>query len=219
MSVPLTVHPTFSLGSPRSGAFVVVCLMHLLLVVALMRLPGVRQALQPAALMAVLLPETPQSEVQPVAPEPTLQRLPPKLDVPLIVEVETPTAEPSPLAIQAMSAPSTAISPPSERPPSAAMPPVVSHVEYLRPPAPRYPPLARELRHQGIVELRVLVDADGHARDVQIERSSGHATLDAAAVQSLRAAIFRPYQIDGVARQVVVIVPIEFSLRLRTATR
>ena len=38
MSVPLTVRPTLSLSSPRSGAFVVVCLMHVLLVVALQRL-------------------------------------------------------------------------------------------------------------------------------------------------------------------------------------
>lgn len=219
MSVPLTVRPTSSLSSPRSGAFVVVCLMHVLLVVALMRMPGVRQALQPAALMAVLLPEPSQSEVQPAVSEPTLQRLPPKLDLPLVVEVETPAVEPSPMAIQAASAPSTAISPPGERPPATAMPPVVSHVEYLRPPMPHYPPSARKLRHQGIVELRVLVDADGHARDVRIERSSGHAALDAAAVQSLRAAIFRPYRIDGEPRQVVVIVPIEFSLRLRTAAR
>jgi protein TonB len=93
---------------------------------------------------------------------------------------------------------------------------MVSQVDYLRMPSPRYPPLARRARHEGLVELRVLIDMDGHAREIWIHRSSGYPDLDKAAQESVYAALFRPYSVNGAARSVVVIVPIEFSLKRAT---
>lgn len=91
----------------------------------------------------------------------------------------------------------------------------VSLVEYLRPPAPRYPHESRKRKSQGIVVLRVLIDADGAPAAIDIERSSGDARLDEAAREAVSRALFKPYREDGVARRVLVSVPIEFSLRVR----
>jgi protein TonB len=89
---------------------------------------------------------------------------------------------------------------------------LVASVEYVREPEPRYPPQSRKLREQGLVVLRVMIDERGDACDVQIETSSGHERLDAAAREAIARAEFRPYVEDGVARRAVVLIPIEFSL-------
>ena len=93
----------------------------------------------------------------------------------------------------------------------------VSFVDYVLPPAPRYPLAARRAHSEGITEVLVLVDESGRARSVQIYRSSGHDTLDQAALDAVRGAVFRPYTENGVARSVQVIVPISFSLNVRVA--
>ncbi len=67
--------------------------------------------------------------------------------------------------------------------------------------------------------LQVLIDTLGHAKEVQIHQSSGHEELDAAAREAVLAAAFRPYVENGVARNALVIVPIEFALTIRTASR
>jgi protein TonB len=94
---------------------------------------------------------------------------------------------------------------------------LVTSVEYLREPAPRYPAQSRKLREQGLVVLRVLIDERGTACDVAIENSSGHPRLDQAAKEAIVRAEFRPYIEDGVARRAMVLIPIEFSLNARVA--
>ena len=76
----------------------------------------------------------------------------------------------------------------------------------------RYPPESLRLREQGLVLLRVLVDADGSAQRVEIERGSGHPRLDAAARDAVRRAHFRPVLQDGRAVAAWGVVPIEFRL-------
>lgn len=91
-------------------------------------------------------------------------------------------------------------------------PKLVSVVEYLREPAPRYPVQSRRLREQGVVVLRVIIDERGHACDIEIESSSGYARLDRAAQEAVASAAFRPYVEDGAPRRAQVLIPIEFSL-------
>jgi protein TonB len=108
--------------------------------------------------------------------------------------------------------------PPS--PPSAAVAssgtavvPEMSDVAYLVQPAPRYPPESRRIHEHGLVVLRVLIDESGHAKAVEIYRSSGHPRLDEAARSAVERAVFKPYMDGGVARASAAIVPIEFTLR------
>jgi len=103
----------------------------------------------------------------------------------------------------------------SARNADADAPPTVDAqaVGYLVPPAPRYPPASRRAREEGEVLVRVLIDVDGRPSELRILRSSGHARLDDAAVEAVRAALFRPYVAAGRARAAYVRVPVEFALR------
>jgi protein TonB len=96
-------------------------------------------------------------------------------------------------------------------------PKLISSVEYVREPVPRYPPQSRKLREQGLVVLRVLIDERGTACSIEVETSSGHERLDAAAREAVSRAAFRPYVEDGSPRRAFVLIPIEFSLNRSSA--
>jgi protein TonB len=88
----------------------------------------------------------------------------------------------------------------------------LSEVAYLEPPTPRYPPESKHAREEGRVVLKVLIDEAGHARSVNVYRSSGHPRLDEAACQAIQRAVFKPFLDGGIARAAVAIIPVEFSL-------
>lgn len=77
-------------------------------------------------------------------------------------------------------------------------------IDYLRKPAPVYPPAAQRARESGTVQLRVLVDVHGRPVEVTVARSSGHRRLDEAALRAVRDARFRPYIEDGIPREAVI---------------
>jgi len=95
---------------------------------------------------------------------------------------------------------------------ATAGPKLISAVEYVREPIPRYPAQSRRLREEGVVVLRVLIDERGQACNIEIESSSGYARLDNAAKEAVARAAFRPYLEDGKPRPALVLIPIEFSL-------
>jgi periplasmic protein TonB len=64
-------------------------------------------------------------------------------------------------------------------------------------PLPVYPAMSRRLGEQGVVVLRVLIDANGRAVDVQIQRSSGSGRLDQAALEAIREWRFVPARRGG----------------------
>ena len=125
-------------------------------------------------------------------------------DVPAPAAITVPVAAPAAVPVSTDGAVSGAVD--------------ISEVDYLRPPAPRYPPTAKRARAQGIVFLLVLIDTQGHVRDVRVHRTSGFEQLDAAARDAVLAALFKPHRENGVARSARVIVPIQFSLTVRTAS-
>jgi protein TonB len=98
-------------------------------------------------------------------------------------------------------------------------PPLITQVDYIRAPAPHYPHLSRRLREQGLVVLRVLIDEQGKARVIDIQRSSGFVRLDDAAREAVSRAEFRPYVQGGEARAALVLIPIEFALNQSFARR
>jgi len=93
----------------------------------------------------------------------------------------------------------------------APVPPSFS-AGYLRNPAPRYPVAARRAGEQGTVTLRVLVARDGLPARVNVEKSSGSAHLDAAALEAVRGWRFVPARQGTVAIESWVLVPIVFRL-------
>jgi protein TonB len=83
---------------------------------------------------------------------------------------------------------------------------------YLRNPAPRYPVTARRAGEQGTVTLRVLVQRDGQPARVDLEKSSGSAHLDAAALEAVKVWRFVPARQGTDAIESWVLVPIVFRL-------
>jgi periplasmic protein TonB len=63
----------------------------------------------------------------------------------------------------------------------------------------------------------VVVGTDGRVIDLLVEQSSGFGPFDEAACSAVRAALFKPYTVNGEPRVVLVRIPINFSLRRRGA--
>lgn len=77
---------------------------------------------------------------------------------------------------------------------------------------PIYPPDALAARLTGRVILRVTVSVDGHAARAAVHRSSGIASLDAAALTAVRSWRFAPARRGGVAIERDIAVPVRFTL-------
>ena len=84
---------------------------------------------------------------------------------------------------------------------------------YLNNPRPAYPLLAIRQGAQGQVLLLVEVLTDGRAGRIDLEKSSGHAALDAAAINAVRAWRFTPARKDGLLAAQTVSIPIQFNLK------
>jgi periplasmic protein TonB len=138
----------------------------------------------------------------------------PQIAIPVPQVVEVPVVAESEHAITAPVQLASMVKASSE---DRNTPRLISTVEYVREPAPRYPPQSRKLREQGLVVLRVLIDEKGAACSIEVETSSGHERLDAAAREAVSRAAFRPYVEDGSPRRAFVLIPIEFSLNRSSA--
>jgi protein TonB len=203
-------------GSARRGAFgLVIIAAHVgfvtLLVLGTLMKP-VDQAVPP---IVVSFLEQPSSEpAVPVLSDPKLATVQPvSVTVP---DVPIPP-EPQATDITASAAPPVPAEPVSQHiaaseQVSVAEPPAMSEVAYLKQPAPHYPTESRRSFEEGLVILRVLIDESGHAKSVNIYRSSGHPRLDEAAREAVVRAVFKPYIDAGVARAAIAMVPVEFSL-------
>jgi protein TonB len=78
---------------------------------------------------------------------------------------------------------------------------------------PEYPAAAARTQEEGIVLVRVDVDANGMPTNVDIARRSGSRDLDRAAVEAVRQWRFNPAIKDGKKVAAVVEVPVEFKLQ------
>ncbi len=167
-------------------------------------------------------------------PAPKIERVPPAPPAPAeqkkVVRKIPVQQEAKPLAIAdptpSPNAPVGSISLPTPPAPEAAVataptatpaPPVIqlpsSDADYLRNPAPAYPPLSRRLGETGRVMLRVLIGADGQPKDVRIAQSSGYERLDQAAQETVRKWRFVPGTRNGVPTEMWNNVPINFVFK------
>ncbi|EGF32370.1 Ferric siderophore transport system, periplasmic binding protein TonB [Oxalobacteraceae bacterium IMCC9480] len=155
---------------------------------------------------------TPVPKVVPVvkkaSPLPPVPQV--RTDAPAPIPQETSAPVVAPSAPQMPSSPAPAAVAQTATP---APPKTVSGVEYLEAPQPVYPPLARRAAEEGKVTLRVLVNRQGRAEQVELRSSSGYDRLDESARQSVLKARFRPHLEDGIAVAVYALVSINFSIQ------
>ncbi len=163
----------------RAGLFVLVAALHVLIIYGLMVATGVVK--QPAfvtPIEAVFIPEATQPE-----PEPEV-KIKPEIEQPVAVDQPPPEVQFE-----------EAVTPPSEVPiPASAN--AISGSQQQGAPAkdlktanrvdPTYPPASRRAGEQGTVRLKVLVDTNGRASNVEVTQSSGHPRLDQAAQEAVR---------------------------------
>jgi|SRR5208282_1578876 len=156
---------------------------------------------------------------------------------PIMVSIIAPPAEqpielPKPLPIKRIikeppkkiitaeaAKPTEFVAPPPEEKPQPA--PVIAeaiiippkfNADYLDNPKPGYPTMSKRLGEQGKVLLRVLVNSKGFPDKVEIDKSSGFARLDNAALQAVERWKFIPARQGAQAVVASVIVPVSFIL-------
>ena len=159
------------------------------------------------------------------------------LTLPAMAQFQAPAAQaPAPAQAAAQvpaqvtsqaAAPAAAPAPAPAATPSSGPPPAAESVmpassrstdadykaAYLNNPRPAYPLLAIRQGAQGQVLLLVEVLTDGRAGRIDLEKSSGHAALDAAAINAVRAWRFTPARKDGLLATQTVSIPIQFNLK------
>lgn len=131
-------------------------------------------------------------------PRPPIQNPPERPSAPVIPQ---PTPAPAPLQPE----------PPSVKP-APVEPLVQARARYRRNPAPDYPEEARRLRQEGVVLLRVQVNARGRVDEAEVERSSGSPSLDQAATRAVRRWEFEPARRGDTPVASTVTVPVRFRL-------
>jgi len=102
----------------------------------------------------------------------------------------------------------------AEAPPPGAGPGVQVPARILADtcPAPAYPRLARRGGQEGTVWLRLRITDAGVPAEVILERSSGHALLDEAALAAARTWILQPATLDGAPVEGLLRVPVTFRI-------
>ena len=76
----------------------------------------------------------------------------------------------------------------------------------------RYPQVALHQRAEGTAVVRARIGADGSVEQVWLKESSGHTSLDRAAVSHVLARRFVPATRDGNAVALVAAIPVTFDL-------
>ena len=156
------------------------------------------QPIQPKPVPVIAAKPMPSVAPTPVTPVAVAAPAPIDVDPPPAVTVTPPAPTPSPAPI--------------EKAPSAPKMVAVTGVSYKRAPDTEYPESARDRREQGVALIKTLIGVAGKVESATVEKSSGSRQLDQAAIRAVKRASFYPYQENGVAAAVYVLIPIEFTL-------
>lgn len=223
------IHAATSYHARRIGRLAAIVLLHVLFFVALSKglvreSPAAGTPKEVTVTFVTPQPAPPQPTSEPTPPKPVpVEKKTPKPRRPVQAPVNTtsspkaitsPEPKPAPASAEpAAVAPSAvpAAAPPAPSAPAAPRT-ITTGIEYLQPPQPEYPPIARRMGEEGKAILRVLVNEKGRPERVEVQKTSGSARLDEAARQAILRALFKPFTEGGKAVPAYAIVPIRFQL-------
>ena len=151
----------------------------------------------------------PKPEIVPPRPKP-VERRPQPMAQP--THLAAPMDSPAPTPIAVAPAP-TVVAAPAPVAPAPVVTQPRFDADYLDNPKPIYPAISRRLAEQGRVVLRVHVEADGRAAEVQLHTSSGSPRLDQSALDTVRRWKFVPARHGQTPTAAWVLVPIAFTLK------
>jgi len=166
-------------------------------------------------------PPKKEPEVRPLPREqpPVIKRAQPDPMPQPVIEDKAPPAASAPPVLSMPPAPAASapavvvpVAPPPEPPRAPVVPRVRTDAAYLHNPSPSYPMAARRRGDQGTVTVKVLVTAEGLPTNVSLEKTSGYAALDEAAVNAVRSWRFVPAREGTQAVEALYIVPVVYKL-------
>lgn len=223
------IHAATSHHARRIGRLAAIVLLHVLFFFALNKglirespAAGTPKEVTVTFVTPQSVPPQPVSEPAPPKPIPAVKKTPkrpvqaPVKTTPSPKAITTPAPEPVPAPAPSepvAAAPSPAPASAPTAPSAPAMPrTITTGIEYLQPPRPEYPPIARRMGEEGKAILRVLVNENGRPERVEVQKTSGSARLDEAARQAILRALFKPFTEGGKPVPAYAIVPIRFQL-------
>jgi protein TonB len=168
-------------------------------------------------------PAPPPVAVKPATPAPISRALPvPEVShvpAPTLIAVERVEVSPAIVAAPVVAAPpapvviakaTTAVAAPHH---ADSIEPPHFNVAYLNNPRPAYPPIARKMGLEGLVLLRVDVNAKGAPEKIVVAQTSGASLLDEAAIKAVQGWTFVPARRGDTPIAHPVEVPIRFQLK------
>ena len=175
-----------------------------------------------SVLSEIVTPPAPKAEqppelVQPKPVPPAKQPVPRKVEsAKPLAPLAVPYPEPSPQAPVVVDAPAppapVAAAPVAPAPAPTKLELPSSDADYLRNPAPVYPPLSKRLGEQGKVLVRVLIGPDGAPQKAELKRSSGFERLDRSALEYVMKCRYVPGKVAGVPQAMWHEAPVNFIL-------
>lgn len=202
----------------RGGMLGIVLGAHVLIFLIVLAARTVAPQIMEIPLVVDLLQEPPPVDEKPpeAKPLPVARPQPVRQKPTPIPKPQTPVVEATQSTVPTPAAP---VATPAEIKPAPPAPPVEAPLsqarfdaDYLRNPAPPYPPLAKRMGEEGKVVLRVSVTPHGNADNVEIKTSSGSQRLDESAQKTVRNWKFIPAKRGDTPVQSFVLVPIIFKL-------
>ena len=121
---------------------------------------------------------------------------------------ETPTAPPPPASVQRTPAATQSAAPPVIK--RFAQGGLVKLASPIRRIEPVYPPIARQGRIEGVVELEGIIGIDGRIHELKVK--SGHPFLVQAALEAVRQWLYTPGTLNGELIEVVAPITVTFRL-------
>lgn len=209
-----------------AGIFLLLLLLHLAAIAALVRadapISTPKVAVEPPQLQGVLIAPAAKIETPVTKSAPELTKTQPKL-APKKPLTKPTQATPAPVAKAAAptsaptSVPNKAVSHSAPARSEKTAEPVTqlpnADAAGLNNKAPVYPLLSRKRKEQGTVYLLLLVSKEGRVTQLKLQKTSGFARLDQAALQAVKHWKFQPARQQGEPIDYWYELPLKFSLQ------
>lgn len=191
----------------RAFSIVLVALIHIGAIYALAT--GLAQNLYKKTVQefkAEVIPPKQEVVKPPPPPPPELQKPPPPFVPPPDIVIQNAPSQPNTITVQSKVA--TPPPPPKQVAPAG----ITAPVSFSKHNCDNfYPPIAQRLNQSGTVAVKITVGADGAVSDAEVSNSSGHDSLDAAALKCVRGWRYHPAMQNGQPISVSLAADIKFS--------
>jgi periplasmic protein TonB len=142
----------------------------------------------------------------PPPPPPDLAKPPPPFVPPPEITIQTEAPPTNTITVQHV----VATPPPAEKPQGISAPASIGKAHVCD---SYYPPIAQRLNQEGTVTVSFTITPDGHVEDPKVVNSSGHDSLDAAALRCVPSWTYKPAMQNGAPVQTTWQANVKFKMQ------